>query len=183
MPARRSKLGQDPDPSQVKTAVPTSPLRTKIWPALPTHSHRVYPLEINQVLASQILLIPDFFPVKTCIEWVRYLQSGNIPLAPTLPARKGEAQRTNHRFSVNDEVFAAALWEETGLRDILQEEKNVPFFRSSGKKGAKPVGLNPNIRVSRCNKVRTHSIHHSDLMEYALIFTPNPSEDLQIRDR
>lgn len=119
------------------------------WPPLPTPSQRRAGLSIEEVLTSQILLIHHFFPPKACASWLSFLSnSKNIPLAATPPAGRGEAQRTNHRFSVKDEALAKALWEDTGLRDLVQSQEHAKTFESSERRSARPAGLNPNIRVS-----------------------------------
>lgn len=67
-------------------------------------------------------------------------------LEATPPAKRGEAQRTNHRFSIRDEAFAKALWQDTGLSEIINNDES-GIFKSSESVDGKPVGLNPNIRV------------------------------------
>lgn len=118
------------------------------WPALPTPAQRSQPLEIDELLASQILLLHGFFPAKTCTAWTTFLKDPKyLLLEPSPPAKKGEAARTNHRFSVVDQAFADALWADIGLQELVLDEANARIFTSSAKPGAKPVGLNPNIRV------------------------------------
>lgn len=126
----------------LKTSSPPS------WPALPSSEQRSHELEIEEVLSSQILLIHGFFPSKACATWLSFLSDPqNIPLQATPPAKKGEAARTNHRFSVTDAAFAQRLWSETGLEKVVTATSNAETFTSSEKPGSRPVGLNPNMRV------------------------------------
>ena len=55
-------------------------------------------------------------------------------------AAYGEAYRDNERIGVNDASLAQQLWSATGLREVMADIKV---------DGAKPVGLNSNIRVYR----------------------------------
>jgi len=123
------------------------------WPPLPGPEQRSHALEIEEVLESQILLIHGFFPTKACTAWTNFLADPkNVALTATPPAQRGEAQRTNHRFSIMDEGFATVLWEQTGLRDLVLQQEHAETFKSSETVSARPSGLNPNIRVSsmRC---------------------------------
>lgn len=121
---------------------------TPVWPGLPTSEQRSHALEIEEILPSQILLIHGFFPAKACASWTSYLSNpANIPLQATPPAKKGEAARTNHRFSKTDQALADRLWHETGLQDVVLAPENAQMFTSSEKAGSKLIGLNPNIRV------------------------------------
>jgi hypothetical protein len=133
------------DPSTSSNVkLPTVPA----WPALPTPEQRSHELEIEEILPSQILLIHGFFSSKACASWLSYVSNTqHIPLQATPPAQKGEAARTNYRFSVTDEAFAQRLWIETGLEELVRTQAYENVFVSSEKPGSKPVGLNPNIRV------------------------------------
>ena len=118
------------------------------WPPLPTPSQRFSPLELDSILPSQILLLHSFFPAKACANWLAFLSdTKHIPLEPSPAAKRGEAARTNHRFSVTDSDFAEALWSQTGLKDAVLDSTSEHIFESSERAGARPVGLNPNIRV------------------------------------
>lgn len=126
-----------------------SKVQSVSWPALPTPAKRSHPLELEELVASQIVLLHGFFPAKTCTAWVNYLsEAKNILLEATPPAKRGEAQRSNHRFSIQDEAFARALWEDTGLGEVINNNQ-MGMFQSSESANGKPIGLNPNIRVRR----------------------------------
>lgn len=133
------------------TAAATTSKATALpsWPALPTPAQRSHPLELEELVAHQIVLIHGFFPAKICSNWINYLSEGkNVLLEATPPAKRGEAQRTNHRFSVHDEAFAHALWKETGLEEVIRNDESGMFISSECMNG-RPMGLNPNIRVRR----------------------------------
>lgn len=137
----------------------SKPTTTISWPALPTPAQRSHPLELEELVSSQIVLLHGFFPSKICSAWINFLsQPGNLNLEATPPAKKGEAQRTNHRFSIRDETFANALWKDTGLADIMQNDAS-GMFDSSECLDGRPVGLNPNIRVSCIQKIPV-LLHH-----------------------
>lgn len=144
-PARTVKSQKKEIPSSAgnkKTDQPVS------WPALPTPEQRSHPLELEELVASQIILLHGFFPAKVCSSWTHFLsERRNIMLEATPPAKRGEAQRTNHRFSVKDEAFAKALWQETGLAEVIANDQSGVFTSSESQNG-KPIGLNANIRVS-----------------------------------
>lgn len=124
------------------------------WPALPNPSQRSHPLELEELLHNQIVLLHGFFPSKYCSNWIKYLSDcKDILFEASPPAKKGEAQRTNHRFSIQDSSFAKALWEETGLDEVVSNASNT-IFEASETIGAKPVGLNPDIRVGQVSIVR-----------------------------
>lgn len=54
---------------------------------------------------------------------------------------KQQAFRDNERVSVMDAAFAQHFWEASGLQQVCQHLRI---------DGARPVGLNPNIRIYRC---------------------------------
>lgn len=141
--AAKSKKHDVPDTEKpAKTTVPSV-----CWPALPTTTQRSHPLELEELVSSQIVLLHGFFPFKICTNWISWLsETKNILLEATPTAKRGEAQRTNHRFSIHDEAFAKALWENTGLEEVIRKDEK-GIFQSSESVNGKPTGLNPNIRV------------------------------------
>ena len=139
------------------------------WPALPSSAQRSHELEIEEILPSQILLVHGFFPSKACATWLSFLSDPqNIRLQATPPAKKGEAARTNHRFSVTDAAFAQRLWNETGLEEVVTAASNAERFASSEKPGSRPIGLNPNIRVRLSIKSLVICSHCSLLLDIPL---------------
>jgi hypothetical protein len=103
------------------------------WPAL-TPILLPSDLDIQEVLAEQILTIPQFFTWNLCKSYVNFLQkSVSLITTPTKP-KKGDAVRVNDRFQIHDAAFAARLWDETGLKAIIARENLW---------GGEVVGLNP----------------------------------------
>lgn len=90
-------------------------------------------------LSEDLHLIDGFFSRQSLKQWRSFLPS--IPMQPPAPPQKGYADRTNHRFSVQDPAFATQLWEHSGLKELC--ESGI----ASGVQGKRAVGLNPNIRL------------------------------------
>lgn len=144
------------------------------WPDLPMDDMRALPLELRSVLDSQIITIDAFFPRKTCSTWLEWLaNSGHVKLSASPAAKRGEARRTNHRFSIQDAVFAERLWQDTGLQRLLHDAKNMEDFASSERAGSVPVGLNPNIRVGRSHQ---HGERQLTLRAYFQIYRYEPGQ-------
>ena len=93
-----------------------------------------------------IIQIDRFFDSPTTKRFCAFLDSPTSPIALTPPVpgppKRGNADRTNDRFGVDDVEFARALWEDSGLRELAEEGLD-----SSTKR--RPCGLNPNIRLYR----------------------------------
>lgn len=105
-------------------------------------------LELQTVLESQILIIPKFFTATLCKTYLAFLQKSiSLTTTPGKP-RRGEAVRVNDRFQIIDEGFAKTLWEQSGLKEVIEREGE------DGKTmwGGEVVGLNPNIRIYRYQK-------------------------------
>ncbi|KAF4339266.1 2og-fe oxygenase superfamily [Fusarium beomiforme] len=69
-------------------------------------------------LTSKVVTIPSFFPRSLCRDYVAFLKTLPLQTTPGRPKR-GEAVRVNDRFQVESYDFAARLWEQTGLKEIL----------------------------------------------------------------
>ncbi|BGP28956.1 hypothetical protein JCM10296v2_000692 [Rhodotorula toruloides] len=122
------------------------------WPAL--HP----PQRPLQLVAPSpgILFVDDFFPPAVRKAFLTFLSAPTSPLRldrPTAPKR-GEAERTNARTSVQDPDFAKRLWEDTGLQEACRALE--------GKNGRKAAGLNPNIRVYRYGEGDFFGPHYDD---------------------
>lgn len=96
------------------------------------------------IIEDQICVLKGFMTALNCRNYLSFFNQAVAPLLtkPVLP-RKGEATRTNERFSVYDPSFAEHLFLNTDLPDLaasLGLEKDG---------SARLVGLNPNIRVYR----------------------------------
>jgi len=123
---------------------PRTPATTLPWPTIPPpHS----PLSLTPI-SPGIQIIDSFFSSKTLSSFISFLStSTQITWVSPSPPKKGEATRTNHRFSIQDSNFARELWERSGLKDVCQRDRGL-----EGKNGRKPVGLNSNIRCYRYEK-------------------------------
>lgn len=142
----------------------SSLISTPAWPSVSCADQRHLPLELEEILSSQIVLVRNFFPSKIRTAWKTFLSSSDaIALSPSPPAKRGEAQRTNSRFSVQDAALAAALWTETGLRELVQGAIE-STFASCERPGSKPSGLNSNIRVGIL-------VVEAKVKEWTLIYT------------
>ncbi|BGO92968.1 hypothetical protein NBRC10512_004189 [Rhodotorula toruloides] len=122
------------------------------WPALHPPQR---PLQLVEP-SPGIILVEDFFPPAIRKAFLSFLTAPNSPLRlnpPTAPKR-GEAERTNARTSVQDPEFAKRLWEDTGLREACRALE--------GRNGRKAAGLNPNIRVYRYGEGDFFGPHYDD---------------------
>ncbi|PWN93298.1 hypothetical protein FA10DRAFT_298705 [Acaromyces ingoldii] len=119
------------------------------------------------LLASQILLFDSTLLAEECRALVGLFDSpsaaagtgssGSCPtLEPSPAARRGEAQRTNHRFSTTDASFAAALFAHTGLAAALSTHL------APTPDGRRPVGLSANIRIYRYDPGAIFGPHYDD---------------------
>jgi hypothetical protein len=126
-------MGKPKSAAKAKLAKPAAEETSVSWPALPTFSANA---TIEDLLPGEIVQIHNLFSAKDCKTWVDAL--GRLPMEPPRAPQRGEATRTNYRFSVQDPDFAKRLWTETALSTLLP-----PVL------GAKACGLNSNIRVYR----------------------------------
>jgi len=119
-----------------------------VWPSLPPPPR---PLRLDSP-ADGLVLIDSFFSLKTRTAFVSALSA--LRLQGPSPPKKGEATRTNDRFSVHDPAFAQRLWTDTGLADALQQLE--------GRNGRRARGLNPNIRCYRYSEGAFFNPHYDD---------------------
>ncbi|GAA5890237.1 hypothetical protein JCM8208_002747 [Rhodotorula glutinis] len=119
-----------------------------VWPSLPPPPR---PLRLDSP-TDGLILIDSFFSTKTRTAFVSALSALRLQ-GPSAP-KKGEATRTNDRFSVHDPAFAKALWTKTGLADALQSLE--------GRNGRRARGLNPNIRCYRYGEGAFFGPHYDD---------------------
>lgn len=113
-------------------------------------------LELRAVLGSEILAIPKLFTTTLCNTYLAFLQKSiSLTTTPGKPKR-GEAVRVNDRFQITDAGFAKTLWEQSGLKDVVEREEKVVW-------GGEVVGLNPNIRIYRYRKGQFFDKHCSAL--------------------
>lgn len=115
------------------------------WPPLSLAPHAKLPT-LDRSLHPGIILIDPLFSKQTTQAFLALLTGGDSPiqLEPSPAAKRGEALRTNERFSVQDRDFAMSLWEGTALSALLGEGG-----LESGRRDRVARGLNPNIRLYR----------------------------------
>ena len=102
-----------PSPAPPPPAPPSGPV---FKPPLPIVDLSPQP----HPLTSKVVLIPSFFPRSLCRDYVAFLKTLPLQTTPGRPKR-GEAVRVNDRFQIDSPDFAARLWEETGLKEVLLE--------------------------------------------------------------
>ncbi|GAA6051302.1 hypothetical protein JCM3770_006801 [Rhodotorula araucariae] len=130
-------------PSQ--SAQPAAPVP---WPRIPRPSR---PLRLES-LADGLIAIDDLMAPNTRAAFVQAVSA--LALDPPSAPKKGEATRTNHRFSVQDRAFALRLWQDSGLENALQHLE--------GRNGRTPKGLNPNIRCYKYSEGGYFDPHYDD---------------------
>ncbi|KAJ4264025.1 hypothetical protein NW762_006064 [Fusarium torreyae] len=114
MPKPKSK-GSKPGKTEVAAAPPPAPPSWPVFkPPLPIVDLSPQP----HPLTSRVVLIPSFFPRSLCRDYVAFLKTLPLQTTPGRPKR-GEAVRVNDRFQIDSPDFAARLWEETGLKQVL----------------------------------------------------------------
>lgn len=149
MPARaKTKKASSKEPGIRPTT------QTPNWPPL----HPLIPPEhllVHTVLAGQILLIRNLFTANLCRSYLSFLSSLPLATTPGKPKR-GEAVRVNDRFQVDDSVFANMLWEQSGLRSLMDSYEDKDTFEG------RVLGLNPNIRVYRYRPGQFFDQHYDE---------------------
>lgn len=127
-----------------KTSKPKWPA---ISPVLPAED-----LEPVQLWQDQIIIIPKLWTASLCKTYVSFLSTLPLTTTPGKP-RRGEAVRVNDRFQVEDADFAARLWSETALRNIVSsptlEGRQMTADEAKVLWGGEVLGLNSNIRIYR----------------------------------
>lgn len=118
------------------------------WPPLTLAPHAPLPHLDNSLLPG-IITIDPLLSRRTVKAFLALLDGPQSPvqLEPSPPAKRGEAVRTNERFSVQDPAFARMLWDGTALKTLLEEGR----LRSEVE-GRMAKGLNGNIRLYRYNQ-------------------------------
>lgn len=110
------------------------------------------------LLADQVVLYPNALTLQECRDMINLFDSpfSQHKLEPSPPARKGEAHRTNQRFSQTSPDFAKQLYEKTGI------QKEVANWPSMFGNHLKPIGLSSNIRVYRYQPNDVFGCHYDD---------------------
>lgn len=118
-------------------------------------------LEAPKVLApDQILLYENVLTSKECDELVSMFSpssEASLSMQASPPAKKGEAERTNSRFSTVSPSFASQLYTSTGLSSVVKAWPSM-FTNTS----LKPKALSSNIRVYRYDPGDIFACHYDD---------------------
>lgn len=111
------------------------------------------------LVPDQVLLYPDALTLTECQGIVKLFESfpQRYKLEPSPSAKKGEAHRTNHRFSTTLPDFAKQLYEMTGI-----QEQVATWQSMYPGKDFIPVGLSSNIRVYRYEPGDVFGCHYDD---------------------
>lgn len=116
-----------------------------------------------QVLVpDQVLLYPNILTSQECESLIEMFDdsknpSKNLQMQASPPAKKGEAERTNFRFSTISPKFAKELFESTGLSKVVASWPSI-----FPKLNVKPVGLSSNIRIYRYDPGAIFACHYDD---------------------
>lgn len=109
------------------------------WPKLPPKPKALGPETIHWHLSDQVGVVHNFFTPSECQAFIRACSSQTF--SPSPPAKRGEAHRTNERWSVEDALFADTLWSR------LHPTCSAWLGIEGWARGKHPSGLNSNIRV------------------------------------
>lgn len=121
------------------------------WPAI--YPKAIDANSVEWLIEDQLCLIPNYLTAKECSAFIATCSSQQ--LLPSPPAKKGEAHRTNARFSSDDPSFAQRLW-DAGLSLCCSS-----WLAIEGKsKGLPASGLNSNIRVYRYEPSQLFGAHY-----------------------
>ncbi|PYI34618.1 hypothetical protein BP00DRAFT_304812, partial [Aspergillus indologenus CBS 114.80] len=157
--------------------LPPSPKNPYYYPSKPT---------LQLLIPNQAYIIPDFFAAPLCKTYTSFLAALPLVTTPNKP-KKGDAVRVNDRFQVQDDGFAAQLWEYTSLQRCVTGKRNPVEERlysyddggedgevtrqidredddpsRNGMWGGEPLGLNGNIRIYRYTKGQFFDKHYDD---------------------
>ncbi|KAH8802859.1 hypothetical protein F5884DRAFT_487377 [Xylogone sp. PMI_703] len=149
------------------------------WPLISLPPRTPFqPLNLETLVPSQILTIPNFWTAKLCKTYVSFLKTLPLATTPGKP-KKGHAVRVNDRFQIEDAQFAERLWVETGLRECVVggdgEEEGMSVEERRELWGGEVVGLNPNIRIYRYSKGQFFDCHYDDTNLVTLPTKPVPT--------
>jgi hypothetical protein len=114
----------------------TAPFTQLNWPTIPPPSSS---LSLTSLSSLGLLLIDNLFPPALRRHFITFID--NLSLDPPRAPKRGEAERRNERFQVQDDAFAERLWRDSGLSKVCEGIE--------GRNGRKPCGLNGNIRIYR----------------------------------
>ncbi|RAH87470.1 hypothetical protein BO86DRAFT_405487 [Aspergillus japonicus CBS 114.51] len=188
-PTTKPKTKQSFPPNPIASS--TTP-KSIPWPPLPPSPKNpyYYPSKptLQLLIPNQAYIIPDFFAAPLCKTYTSFLAALPLVTTPNKP-KKGDAVRVNDRFQVQDDGFAAQLWEYTSLQRCVTGRTNPVEERlysyddddddedgevtrhidredddpsKNGMWGGEPLGLNGNIRIYRYTKGQFFDKHYDD---------------------
>lgn len=107
------------------------------------------------ILENQIIVFNNFLTPRNTKVFLEFFKTSITPLlkAPS-PPNKGEATRTNERFSIMSPEFAHALFHDTNLNTLLEGIDDTI------------IGLNPNIRIYKYTKGAFFGPHYDDSVRH-----------------
>lgn len=136
----------------------TSNENTIIKSAFPKLTQKQY-LEMEELEAGQIYVIPNFLHGKECDSLIQYFETNLPPIeSPGGKPKKGYAFRNNDRQSIQDEWLAQEIWK--GMEQVVKESAIIDH---SGSK--LPKGLNSNIRVYRYRRGHSFGAHYDESVQ------------------
>ncbi|KAI5795238.1 hypothetical protein EDC01DRAFT_717266 [Geopyxis carbonaria] len=154
MPPKKNKTKPPFEVPVNKAAAEPEKKATLEWPAL---SPLLPPedLQLQTILPGQIITIPRFFTNTLCRTYVSYLEKATTLTTTPVQPKKGNAVRVNDRSQVLDKAFAQRLWEDSGLKEVIQREDPALW-------GGEIMGLNPNIRIYRYRTGQFFDKHYDE---------------------
>lgn len=160
-----------------QTPTPNWPLLTPLPPP--------EDLSFDTLLSDQILTVSNFWTSNLCKNYVNFLKTLPLTTTPGKPKR-GEAVRVNDRLQVQDAGFAARLWLETGLRELVMKPvvDGEELSEEATKKlwGGEVLSLNPNIRIYRYSKGQFFD-QHCTMSCTSILYSTFRLRDLQTTTR
>lgn len=124
------------------------------WPAI-TRGLPFSDLQLIPTLPDQILIIPHLWTPSLCKTFVSFLSALPLTTTPGKP-KKGDAVRVNDRYQIEDAAFAATLWKDTALMELVNspviDGKELNGDDKRALWGGEVLGLNSNIRIYRYSK-------------------------------
>ncbi|CDZ96296.1 Prolyl 4-hydroxylase, alpha subunit [Phaffia rhodozyma] len=117
-------------------------------------------LKVETLLEDQVVLVHDVFNQQEVKDFIRFFETLQMTHSP--PAKRGEAQRTNDRFSTISPEFAAHLYESTGLIDIVHDWPARPSNLKNSGSSMKARGLLENIRVYSYTEGQYFASHYDE---------------------
>ncbi|OQO02366.1 hypothetical protein B0A48_11920 [Cryoendolithus antarcticus] len=142
------------------------------WPSL-TPVLAAEDLTLDIMLPDQIVTVSNLMTPTLCAKYVNFLRSLPLTTTPTTP-QKGHAVRVNDRYQVQDPTFAAALWEQTALKDLVTQHGKTTG--SSDTWGGEVLGLSSNIRIYRYAPGHFFGAHYDDFNNVHFTDSLDPSK-------